>query len=135
SAQGNGGEVPRSPLAECTSGVLEETDMGNGNSGGRHVPSSSQPAAVALTQDEIMEEVGRLFDAYRKNVGRGYTPDVAAPGVGGGWTTSHTASGCRAATCSRTRAGPSGCRRPCSQLRRVPTLIPIRAANSRWESR
>lgn len=33
-----------------------------------------------------------------------------------GLTTSQTASGCLAATCNKTRAGPWGCRRPCSQF-------------------
>lgn len=52
-----------------------------------------------------------------------------------GRTTSQTASGCLAATCSSTRAGPSGIRRPCSQLRSVFTLIPSRAANPSCDSR
>src|SRR5918992_2429991 len=39
------------------------------------------------------------------------------------YTASNTASGCRSTTRSRTRALPSGLRRPCSQFRRVPTLI------------
>jgi len=42
---------------------------------------------------------------------------------------SSIASGCLAVTRSKTRAGPSGFRRPCSQLRSVATLIPIREAN------
>ena len=42
---------------------------------------------------------------------------------------SSIASGCLAATRSKTRDGPSGFRRPCSQLRSVATLIPIREAN------
>ena len=44
-------------------------------------------------------------------------------------TTSHTASGCFAATCRRMRSGQAGVRRPCSQLRRVLTLMPSSAAN------
>src|SRR4030042_6986057 len=44
-------------------------------------------------------------------------------------TISSNASGCVAATLNNTRAGPSGFRRPCSQLRRGATLIPIRVAN------
>jgi len=39
------------------------------------------------------------------------------------------ASGCVEATRSKTLAGPSGLRLPCSQFRNVATLIPIRAAN------
>lgn len=38
---------------------------------------------------------------------------------------SATARGLRAATRRSARAGPSGVRRPCSQLRRVATLMPI----------
>ena len=41
---------------------------------------------------------------------------------------SSTASGCRAMTASRTRAGPSGRVRPCSQLRNVAGWQPNRAA-------
>ena len=44
-------------------------------------------------------------------------------------TTFRITSGCLAATRSDTRAAPSGFRLPCSQLRRVATLIPIRLAN------
>jgi hypothetical protein len=43
-----------------------------------------------------------------------------------------TASGYLAATCSSTRAGPTGTRRPCSQFRGVRTLIPSMAANCCW---
>ncbi len=43
---------------------------------------------------------------------------------------SATAPGFSAATFRRARAGPSGVRRPCSQLRRVATLTPIMRANS-----
>jgi len=50
-----------------------------------------------------------------------------------GRTTSQTARGCLAATLSKTRAGPSGLRRPCSQFRSVFTLIPSIAANSPWD--
>lgn len=46
---------------------------------------------------------------------------------------SSMASGCSAATCKSIRDGPSGLRLPCSQLRRVATLIPIRAANLSWD--
>ena len=42
---------------------------------------------------------------------------------------SSKASGCFSATCSNMRAGPSGLRRPCSQLRSVAVLIPMRIAN------
>lgn len=45
---------------------------------------------------------------------------------------SSTARGRRAATRRRSRAGPVGWRRPCSQLRSVPELMPKAAANSVW---
>jgi hypothetical protein len=45
-----------------------------------------------------------------------------------------TASGCSAATRRRTRAGPSGARRPCSQFRTVAALIPSNAANFACDS-
>jgi hypothetical protein len=47
-----------------------------------------------------------------------------------GRTTSQTASGCLAATCSRIRAEPCGVRRPCSQFCNVLILMPNSAANS-----
>jgi hypothetical protein len=50
------------------------------------------------------------------------------------WTTSHTASGCAEATSSRTRAGPFGIRRFCSQFSSVLTLIPSNEANSSWDT-
>ena len=49
-------------------------------------------------------------------------------------TVSRMASGCFAATCNNTRAGPWGIRRPFSQFRNVFTLIPSIAANRIWES-
>ncbi len=62
-------------------------------------------------------------------------PGLPRPCRADGRTTSQTASGCLAATCRSTRAGPSGIRRPCSQLRSVFTLIPSRAANPSCDSR
>src|SRR6185312_4710814 len=44
-------------------------------------------------------------------------------------TVSNTASGCILTAHRSTLALPSGLRRPCSQFRRVATLIPIRAVN------
>jgi hypothetical protein len=45
---------------------------------------------------------------------------------------SSTASGCRAITASRTRAGPSGRVRPCSQFRKVAGWKPNFAAKAAW---
>ena len=44
-----------------------------------------------------------------------------------------TASGLSEAILSKTRAGPSGWRLPCSQFCRVETLMPIIRANSDWD--
>jgi len=45
------------------------------------------------------------------------------------WRLSRMILGCRAAMRSSAIAGPSGVRRPCSQFRRVCTLIPMARAN------
>src|SRR5437016_311935 len=47
---------------------------------------------------------------------------------------SRSTLGCRAAMRSNARAGPSGMRLPCSQLRSVCTLIPRARANASWDS-
>ena len=68
----------------------------------------------------------------------GHAPPLARRRGPAGWilfsavlllARSSRASGCFSATCSNIRAGPSGLRRPCSQLRSVAVLIPMRIAN------
>ena len=67
-------------------------------------------------------------------VGRSQPLEVyGPPGVAA--TALNTASGFRAAMWSSTRAGPSGTRRPCSQLRSVAGLIPSSAANRVCDNR
>lgn len=65
----------------------------------------------------------------RRHHHRLFLHPYAAPRRDSRWSASATARGLRAATRSRARAGPSGVRRPCSQLRNVATLTPIMRAN------
>ena len=63
------------------------------------------------------------------DVDRRVQPDEERRPQAADFTFSRMMRGCRAAIRSNPIAGPSGCRRPCSQFRRVCTLIPIACAN------
>src|SRR5882724_11619080 len=93
-------------------------------------PDRNSPAGTARSP-----VIGRAWNqpARRVRVTTFREGVLAAPFAGAARRILRTVTGSRSISVSNTRAGPSGTRRPCSQLRSVPRLTPNVRANSSCE--
>jgi len=116
------------------------TEWPFGSSTGSEEPGLrfSDQFTVGGNQISVQRRAERVKRASRARCERGEaaaTPSQARRFELAALTTSRTASGCLATIRRRILALPSGFRRPCSQLRRVAGLMPMRAANFDWLKR
>jgi len=118
------GQVVRTPDGQAEDGALDQVDNATGR---RPLFTGGYRSSVTFARRSLAVCCGECFRLRRVVAGRGICRGAAC-------TTFQTACGCFAATCNRMRAGPSGVRRPRSQLRSVATLMPNNAANVAWDS-